>query len=487
MFVPNSWNVVYTVKFTAPGAEHLNDEFDAKDDAIKYAKEHLDDQPVVCGVECFMDDFGTVTEEGEPQELYSYKSEIVEEKLPEPKADRLAELEAELAKLSGEEKESDESDESDGSEKFSEEPSDVEAAVEAEPAKKEPEDVDPYGFAGGTEIPEVTTYVDPFACDFSDISKDESEYAAVQDGVLDPTVFLKELADELGIGDQVSITPIETPEIPDVKRVELVADDTEFPDPTKDVVRAPDAVDFTIGDDLVEPKTEIVVAAEVPTEVAANLTDETPVTVAVAPEAESAAEFSDPIPDATPCAVEAPAENISVCAPCPECGAEVCAPVNESVDIHIEGNDVHISDNSGEEVGIIPIDPEKEEVSEELTEESEYAKHQKIADEFRASITKEVSEDLNEAMTADMKTAFNAALAQAKAANKPVIYGYHSNGNYHSVEPITCTNLKQCRDEFMRKYHPSGSILIAYPDKEYRESLEDTVDTDLADDRTPIQ
>jgi len=407
MFVPNSWNVIYTVKFTTPDTAHLNDEFDSREDAIAYAKEHLDLNPIVCGVECFVDDCGTVTEESEPQEIFCHKPSE-EEKIPEPKLDRLAELEAELAKLSGEEKESEESkkesDESDESEKSSENLADVVAAVEAELAKEEPEDVDPYGFAGGIEIPEVTACVDPFACDFSDISKDEADYAAVQDGVLDPTAFLKTVADELGVGDKVMITPVETPEIPEVRRVELVKDDTiDFPEPTKDVVGLPSKVDFTLGDDLVEPKTEIVVAAEVPTEVAANLTDETPVTVAVAPEAESAVKFSNPLPDATPCAMEAPAEKISVCAPCPECGKEVCIPVNEAVDIHIEDNEVRIADASGEDVGIIPIDPEKEN-SEELTEESELSKHQKIADEFRASITKESLEGTVDKDLADDRT-----------------------------------------------------------------------------------
>jgi len=38
--------------------------------------------------------------------------------------------------------------------------------------------------------------------------------------------------------------------------------------------------------------------------------------------------------------------------------------LKEDVDIHIEGNEVTISDNSGEEVGVIPIEPEGEEAPE---------------------------------------------------------------------------------------------------------------------------
>ena len=52
--------------------------------------------------------------------------------------------------------------------------------------------------------------------------------------------------------------------------------------------------------------------------------------------------------------------------------------LNEDVNIHVEDNEVRIADNSGEEVAIIPIDPEKEdkptEVQAEIKEPEEVKK-----------------------------------------------------------------------------------------------------------------
>lgn len=92
----------------------------------------------------------------------------------------------------------------------------------------------------------------------------------------------------------------------------------------------------------------------------------------------------------------------------------------------------------------------------------------------------------------DRVRSYNDALRIAKEENKPVIYGYmgsdhHGENRYFKLDNIVCDDIIKCSDEVKRKYHPNGSILIAYPDKSFvDESLEDTVPEDLADDRTPI-
>lgn len=75
-------------------------------------------------------------------------------------------------------------------------------------------------------------------------------------------------------------------------------------------------------------------------------------------------------------------------------------------------------------------------------------------------ITEEVSEQ---------NTAYNRALATAKKAGKPVIYGYQKSGKFYSVDEIVCDDLRKETDDFMKRYHPSASVAVAYPDKEYVE------------------
>lgn len=48
---------------------------------------------------------------------------------------------------------------------------------------------------------------------------------------------------------------------------------------------------------------------------------------------------------------------------------EIKEALKEDVDIHIENNEVHIADASGEEVGIIPIEPQEEQVAEPTEED----------------------------------------------------------------------------------------------------------------------
>ena len=79
-------------------------------------------------------------------------------------------------------------------------------------------------------------------------------------------------------------------------------------------------------------------------------------------------------------------------------------------------------------------------------------------------------------MTSDLKPAYNDAVKCAKAYNKPVIYGYfgtdhHGRRGYYTFDdPIICDDLQKCSADIMKKYHPAGSILVAYPDKNIVES-----------------
>lgn len=79
----------------------------------------------------------------------------------------------------------------------------------------------------------------------------------------------------------------------------------------------------------------------------------------------------------------------------------------------------------------------------------------------------------------DRKEAFNKALKIAKENNKDVIYGYmgsnkHGGYRYYEIEPIIAENdadLDRKVSEVVKKYHPAGSILVAYKDKAFVESV----------------
>lgn len=93
----------------------------------------------------------------------------------------------------------------------------------------------------------------------------------------------------------------------------------------------------------------------------------------------------------------------------------------------------------------------------------------------------------------DHRAAFNAALKIAQESGKPVIYGYHGPDHHGStraftIDPIVCDDLRASTLTTMKKYHPSGSLFVAYPNQEFVEevcnnceSLEDTVEADLKD------
>ena len=111
--------------------------------------------------------------------------------------------------------------------------------LEVEQAPEEPE----------TEDAPIFT---PFDTDFTDVSADEAKYSDLINNSLDPAEFLKDLAAQLGIADQVNIVATETPEVskdeigifdipemPDVEPIEIVdEDDVEYPDPVEEVETA---------------------------------------------------------------------------------------------------------------------------------------------------------------------------------------------------------------------------------------------------------
>lgn len=93
---------------------------------------------------------------------------------------------------------------------------------------------------------------------------------------------------------------------------------------------------------------------------------------------------------------------------------------------------------------------------------------------------------------ADMTKYFNKALDLAKASNCPVIYGYQGvdprTGQHCqlAVNPIICEDETTQADvkAFENKYHPTGSIYVAYPKAEYpTDTLEedDMSDEELAE------
>lgn len=93
----------------------------------------------------------------------------------------------------------------------------------------------------------------------------------------------------------------------------------------------------------------------------------------------------------------------------------------------------------------------------------------------------------------DNKAGFNKALKLAKENDADVIYGYegsdkHGGYRYFEIEPIICKNMTELRtatNEVMAKYHPSGSVLVAYKNKDYAESFngdDDMTDEELAEE-----
>ena len=300
MMLLDSWNPVFRVRFE--NDKSLNEEFEYKEEALEYAKFHLDSKPIVEGLEVYINDLGIVTEEAEPEEIYSYLTEAKKEEEPKVNLDRLSELEAELNRLENDEEEPIAGDSDFGSESsitIAVDPANPEDVSVISPTEEpadveEPEDFDPYGFVKGAEV-EEPSFVDPFATDFSDISEDEAEVSDVINHGIEPVDFLNDLAKQLGIADDVIITSAPE-EFPEAEPIETCSDEFGA---------------FNCFDDE-EPKTEVVVTAEVPADTIDQISSEN-ATVKV---------------DAD--GIEAPAETVATCTVCPECGKEVCCDDKEN-------------------------------------------------------------------------------------------------------------------------------------------------------------
>lgn len=84
----------------------------------------------------------------------------------------------------------------------------------------------------------------------------------------------------------------------------------------------------------------------------------------------------------------------------------------------------------------------------------------------------------------DNVSAFNSALEIAKKENKPVIYGYmgsnhHGERRYFPLDYVVCDDLLSCTKKVRDQYHPTGSVLVAYPDKEpVEECLIEAIESD---------
>lgn len=82
--------------------------------------------------------------------------------------------------------------------------------------------------------------------------------------------------------------------------------------------------------------------------------------------------------------------------------------INEAVDIHIEGNDVIIKDDSGEDVAVIPVESEAEEVPAEDSEEPSEEATEEVVEEEPVEESLEIDEKaINEAINAKLKETGN--------------------------------------------------------------------------------
>jgi len=443
-------NVKYIVIFED---NHLLDgNFDFKEEALDWAHEHLESKPIVKALDIeYSDEFGGHPIVHDEEELFHYPVEEVDEK----------ELEAELdAKLADFEKE----------------------------ALVDPFDADE--FDGHENLEEDTNKdvldtIDDFINSLDDNKvTDESPVVTSKDVANTLDNFADDLAEDVNEAELAKDIPFEDPqEVIDEDLIIFDPFDTDFSecepmDVCPDEHRADCCKDFNVNavdffkdlaielglQDLVDIKEKDV---EEPVAV------EDEVKVDVAPEAEVAAE-EDVVPEEVKAneepnvevqvdkdGIEAPAEEISKCHVCPECGKELCECGNKEL---VEKNkvtyttgDPAIGDahfNGAFEGG--------EGVSENLEEESHPREAQPEVDRVEA---------------------FNKALEIAKKENKPVIYGYfgsdkHGGQRYFEIDHIVCDDLSKCTKDVMKQYNPSGAVMVAYPDKDFVEQLDEDLESE---------
>lgn len=509
MILLDSWNSIYRVRFKE-GAKQKNQDFDSKDEAVGYAEELKADKPSVFGVEVYIDDLGNITEEGEPELILAFFDEP--EQVAEPEVDALAAKLSELEttkdlepEITAEQAEQDESEEFD--------PIDLTTELdELEPEQVESEELDP--LFGNIEISDVTE-ADPLAQDFVEISKDEAELQNCEDckcNIAD-AISIDDLIKNLGLENEVYTCDVESePEIPEVSKIELVQDDaeeSEFPEPVKDIEIAPAAVDFTLGEEPVETeinkisepaeKTEVIMSAEVPADVINNISEDDikvqiPVDDIEGIASEEAAQAEQVV--GTDSTIEVKPEVISV-------EAKKEAELEESVepdyhDYRIRNEHGHYEvydgaklicteDTMPEAVQAI-ADLEKEsaeqknaEFNKPLAEETEKERRLKLGAEFKQKFEAGLIEDTHASEAKpelDKEKAYEEAKKLADKSKKPVIYGYmgsnhHGAHRYYEIEPIICDDLKKCTADVMSKYSPSGSVLVAYAEVSESDDITD--------------
>lgn len=554
MLVPDSWNVIYRVAFDGDN-QNLQDDFETKEEAIEYAKSHMEEMPIVSGIEVLCDEFGNIIDEEAPEVIFSYMDEA--EEIPEePETNELDARLNELENWEVSDEEEEEARQDAEAEFMCASVRNIDPRFESlEEDKKEAEEEidDEY-----KDVEPIKVF-DPFACDFSDISEDEEKVQDAIDGTLDPVEFLNDLAATFGIEDKVEIKPAEE-EIPEVEEAEVVIDrDMDFPEPVDDAGYMPvEKPDFTIGSefDIEEPKTEVVVTAEVPEEVVDNMTtDEVKVGIPTDEPAEEVVAAEAPkemeVCDGHLCD-EKPAEKIAKCHACPECGKEICecnktesleATVPEDLtdnrqpeeisEPEIKDEPVDYKKEVAEEKGLLEARKDLSEVpgevayvlkqhikelndkcslenKESFDEVTKYivdtinteaidtaAKRRTVLEFENSSDTDKTSllqhiwnvilgaqgmytnpnkkwkhayEELSEGLReiASSEAVFNLAELQAKENNTPVIYGFNKDGKYIEIVPhVFCNDIKKCTAEIEKKYKPSGSILVAYPDQDF--------------------
>lgn len=207
------------------------------------------------------------------------------------------------------------------------------------------------------KVKDVVTTVSETEPITDDIPEEEISETEDEDSDVDEYDFLKDKEE-----------PTEVPENPF---------DTDFSDISKDEAEHQEVEDSYIDDwykdyDVDSPEAAtLVVMADIPADEAEKISDpEVKVEIPT---------VTDPV-DGT--VIEKPAEEISDCHPCPECGEEICECNKD------------LTDKKLNEAG--PKDPSEEvNATQDLVdgEADEFEKHQKIADDFRNSQEEDLKED----------------------------------------------------------------------------------------------
>lgn len=90
-------------------------------------------------------------------------------------------------------------------------------------------------------------------------------------------------------------------------------------------------------------------------------------------------------------------------------------------------------------------------------------------------ITEECLKEEKAKPEADKEKTYNDGLKLAKLHNKPVIYGYTNKsygGKFFALDdPIVCNSVSDETKKFKQQYKSCGTVYVAYPDKDFVESL----------------